>query len=130
MGDNSIGLLSTYHYALSHASPENKAFVERLAKVGMPDDKVTMTAVAAYDGARVIYKMIEATNGQRDPEKAIAAVKGMTWVSPRGPVSIDPATRHITQNIYLREVTKQDGRLINKEIQTFEAQPDWALVKN
>lgn len=130
MGDNSIGLLSTYHYALSHASPENKAFLERLAKVGMPDDKVTMTAVAAYDGARVIYKMIEATNGQRDPEKAIAAVKGMKWVSPRGPVSIDPATRHITQNIYLREVAKQDGKLINREIQTFEAQPDWALVKN
>ena len=130
IGDNSIGLLSTYHYALSHASAENKAFLERLAKVGMPEDKVTMTAVAAYDGARVIYKMIEATNGQRDPEKAVAAVKGMSWVSPRGPVSIDPATRHITQNIYLREVAKQDGKLINKEIQTFEAQPDWALVKN
>jgi branched-chain amino acid transport system substrate-binding protein len=130
LGDNSIGLLSTYHYAVSHASPENKAFLARLAKAGTPDDKVTMTSVAAYDGARVIYKMIEATNGQRDPEKAIAAVKGMKWVSPRGPVSIDPTTRHITQNVYLREVAKQDGKLINKEIQTFEAQPDWALVKN
>ena len=58
-----------------------------------------------------------------------AAVKGMKWVSPRGPVSIDPATRHITQNVYLREVAKDGGKLINKELQTFEAQPDWALVK-
>lgn len=130
IGDNGLGILSTYHYAVSHASPENKAFLGRLAKVGTSADNVTMTSVAAYDGARVIYKMIEATNGQRNPEKAVAAVKGMKWVSPRGPVSIDPATRHITQNVYLREVTKQDGKLINKELQTFEAQPDWALVKN
>jgi len=130
IGDSSIGLLSTYHYAVSHASPENKAFLDRLVKGGAKIDEVTMTSVAAYDGARVIYKMIEATNGQRDPEKAIAAVKGMKWVSPRGPVSIDPVTRHITQNVYLREVAKQDGKLINKEIQTFEAQPDWALTKN
>jgi len=89
-----------------------------------------MTSVAAYDGARLIYKMIEATDGQRDPAKAIAAVKGMKWVSPRGPVSIDPETRHIRQNVYLREVKKVDGKLINQEIQTFDAQPDWALSKN
>jgi branched-chain amino acid transport system substrate-binding protein len=130
IGDSGIGILSTYHYAVSHASPENKAFLDLLVKGGAKIDEVTMTSVAAYDGARVIYKMIEATNGQRDPEKAIAAVKGMKWISPRGPVSIDPATRHITQNIYLREVAKQDGKLINNEIQTFEAQPDWALIKN
>jgi branched-chain amino acid transport system substrate-binding protein len=129
IGDNGLGILSTYHYAVSHVSPENKAFLEKLAKVGTKADNVTMTSVAAYDGARVIYKMIEATNGKRDPEKAVAAVKGMKWVSPRGPVSIDPETRHITQNVYLREVAKQDGKLINKELQTFEAQPDWALVK-
>ncbi|TKT72283.1 ABC transporter substrate-binding protein [Afipia massiliensis] len=130
LGDSSIGFLSTYHYAVSHDSPENKAFLARLAKVGITLDNVTMTSVAAYDGARVIYKMIEATNGKRDPEKAVAAVKGMKWVSPRGPVSIDPTTRHITQNVYLREVAKENGKLINKELQTFEAQPDWALVKN
>ena len=129
IGDNGLGILSTYHYAVSHTSPENKAFLERLAKVGTNVDNVTMTSVAAYDGARVIYKMIEATKGQRDQEKAVAAVKGMKWVSPRGPVSIDPTTRHITQNVYLREVAKENGKLINKELQTFEAQPDWALVK-
>jgi branched-chain amino acid transport system substrate-binding protein len=78
----------------------------------------------------VIYKMIEATNGQKDPDKALAAVKGMKWVSPRGPVSIDPETRHITQNIYLREVEKKDGKLQNTELQTFEAQPDWGLAKH
>ncbi len=130
IGDSGIGILSTYHYAVSHDSPENKAFLAQLVKGGGKLDEVTMTSVAAYDGARLIYKMIEATNGQRDPEKALAAVKGLKWISPRGPVSIDPATRHIRQNVYLREVAKQDGKLINKEIQTFDAQPDWAMSAN
>jgi branched-chain amino acid transport system substrate-binding protein len=130
IGDSGIGMLSTYHYAVSHDSPENKAFLDQIVKDGGKLDEVTMTSVAAYDGARLIYKMIEATNGQRDPDKAVAAVKGMNWVSPRGPVSIDPDTRHIRQNVYLREVAKQDGKLVNKEIQTFDAQPDWALSKN
>jgi branched-chain amino acid transport system substrate-binding protein len=127
IGDSGIGILSTYHYAVSHDSPENKAFLDQIVADGGRLDEVTMTSVAAYDGARLIYKMIEATNGQRDPAKAIAAVSGMAWVSPRGPVSIDPETRHIRQNVYLRQVARQDGKLINKESQTFEAQPDWGL---
>jgi branched-chain amino acid transport system substrate-binding protein len=130
IGDAGIGILSTYHYAVSHNSPENKAFLDQMVKDGGKLDEVTMTSVAAYDGARLIYKMIEATDGQRDPAKAIAAVKGMKWVSPRGPVSIDPETRHIRQNVYVREVKKVDGKFINQETQTFDAQPDWALSKN
>ena len=130
IGDSGVGIMSTYHYAVSHVSPENKAFLDQLVKDGGKLDEVTMTAVAAYDGARLIYKMIEATDGQRDPQKAVAAVKDMKWVSPRGPVSIDANTRHIRQNVYLREVTKQDGKLINKELQSFDAQPDWGLSRN
>lgn len=129
IGDAGIGILSTYHYSVSHASPENAAFLATIKKDGGNLDEVTMTSVAAYDGARLIYKMIEATDGVRDPAKAVEAVKGMTWVSPRGPVSIDPETRHIKQNIYLRSVEKVDGKLVNKEIQTFDAQPDWGLRK-
>jgi branched-chain amino acid transport system substrate-binding protein len=130
IGDAGIGVLSTYHYSVSHASPENIKFLDQVRKGGGNLDEVTMASVAAYDGARLIYKMVEATNGQRDPEKAVATVKGMKWVSPRGPVSIDPDTRHIRQNVYLRLIDKQDGKLVNKEIETFDAQPDWALSKD
>jgi len=130
IGDSSLGVLSTYHYATSHQSPENKSFLEAMTKAGAGPDDVGMTGIAAYDGARVIYKMIEATNGQRDPAKAVDAVKNMKWMSPRGPVSIDPATRHIRQNVYLRVVEKVDGKLINKETGVvFADQPDWALSK-
>ncbi|WP_295848464.1 ABC transporter substrate-binding protein [Tardiphaga sp.] len=130
IGDSALGVLSTYHYAVSHDSPENKAFLASIVKNGGKVEDVAMTGVAAYDGARVIYKMIEATDGKRDPEKAIAAVKGMKWTSPRGPVSIDSDTRHIRQNVYLRTVTRVDGKLINQESDTvFADQPDWALSK-
>ena len=129
IGDAGIGILSTYHYSVSHDSPENKAFLDQIVKDGGKLGDVTMTSVAAYDGARLIYKMIEATDGKPDPDKAIAAVKGMQWESPRGPVSIDPETRHIRQNVYLREVAKSDGKLINKEIETFKDQPDWGLTQ-
>ena len=38
--------------------------------------------------------------------------------SPRGPIMIDPETRDIVQNIYIRRVEKVDGKLANVEIST------------
>ncbi|MGO4354659.1 ABC transporter substrate-binding protein [Rhizobium sp. RAF36] len=129
LGDAALGMLTTFHYAVSHDLPENKAFVEAAGKaIGNPAE-LTFPAVGAYDGMHVIYKMIEATGGKQDAAKAVESVKGLAWTSPRGPVSIDPDSRHITQNIYLREVAKDaDGKYINKEIQTFEKQGDPGLA--
>ncbi|ODT07289.1 MAG: amino acid-binding protein [Mesorhizobium sp. SCN 65-20] len=129
LGQAAEGLLTTFHYAVSHDSAENKKFVEAAHKaIGNPAE-LSFPAVGAYDGMHVIYKMIEATGGEQDAQKAVDAVKGMAWESPRGPVSIDPESRHITQNIYLREVAKaEDGTYYNKEIATFEKQGDPGLA--
>lgn len=129
LGDPAIGILTTFHYAVSHDSPENKAFVEAASKaIGNPAE-LSFPSVGAYDGMHVIYKMIEATGGEQNAQKAVDAVKGLAWESPRGPVEIDAKTRHITQNIYLREVAKrEDGTLYNKEIKTFEKQGDPGLA--
>ena len=51
-------------------------------------------------------------------------MKGMKWESPRGPISIDPETRDIVQNIYMRKVEKVNGELFNVEFETFEAVKD------
>jgi branched-chain amino acid transport system substrate-binding protein len=60
----------------------------------------------------------------------MAAAKALKWESPRGPVSIDGSTRHITQNVYLRVVEKvAGGQLINKETQNFGPQGDHGLGK-
>lgn len=129
LGDAALGMQTTFHYAVSHDSPENKTFVEAARKaIGNPAE-LSFPSVGAFDGMFVIAKMIEATGGEQDAEKAVEAVKGLSWTSPRGPVTIDPETRHITQNIYLREVAKaQDGSYYNKEIQTFEKQGDPGLT--
>ncbi|KKC33913.1 ABC transporter substrate-binding protein [Devosia psychrophila] len=124
LGDNALGLLTTFHYAVSHDSPENAAFVASATKAIGSASELSFPAVGAYDGMYVISKMIEATGGNQDAAAAVEAVKGLSWISPRGPVSINPENRHITQNIYLREVAFEDGQYINKEIQTFENQVD------
>lgn len=128
LGNAALGMLTTFHYSVSHDSPENRAFVAAADKaIGNPAE-LTFPAVGAYDGMHVIYKMIEATDGNQDAAKAVDAVKGLAWTSPRGPVSIDPESRHIMQNIYLREVVKDaHGKLINKELQSFEKQGDLGL---
>ena len=129
LGSGALGLLTTFHYSLSHASPENERFVEAAAKAIGGREQLSFPAVGAYDGMHLIYRMIEATEGRQDAQKAVDAVKGLSWTSPRGPVSIDANTRHITQNVYLREVTMgPDGRLFNKEIGTFPDQKDPGLA--
>ena len=129
LGDAGLGLQTTFHYSVSHDSPENKTFVEAASKaIGNPAE-LSFPSVGAFDGMYVISKMIEATGGEQDAAKAVEAVKGLSWTSPRGPVTIDPESRHITQNIYLREVVKDaDGKYINKEVQTFEKQGDPGLA--
>lgn len=130
LGDAALGILTTYHYSTAHPSKENEIFVAAASKaIGSPEE-LTFPAVGAFDGMRVIAKMIEATDGKKDPVKAVEAVKGMAWESPRGPVKIDPATRHIRENIYLRVVEKVGGKYINKEIATYPDQPDPGLVGN
>jgi len=54
----------------------------------------------------------------------IAAMKGMAFESPRGPISIDPDTRDIVSNIYIRRVVKTDGQLWSQEFETYPAVKD------
>jgi branched-chain amino acid transport system substrate-binding protein len=67
---------------------------------------------------RMIYEALKKTGGKADGESLIGAIKGLSWVSPRGPVSIDPATREMIQNVYIRRVEKKDGELYNVEFET------------
>ena len=55
-----------------------------------------------------------------DGAKLVEAMKGMKWTSPRGPMSIDPATRQTIQNVYLREVKMVNGKPWNVEFDKFE----------
>jgi branched-chain amino acid transport system substrate-binding protein len=117
IGDSALGAVTTHHYSADHDSPENKAFVAAFEKAnaGM---RPNFMAVAAYDGMALVYKALEKTKGDASGDALMAAMKGMSWTSPRGPVSIDPETRDIVQNIYVRKVEKKDGALYNVEFET------------
>lgn len=127
-GDAAIGLTTAFHYSAAHDSPQNRAFLDAVKKRD-PNAISNYATVGAWDGMAVIHKMIEATGGKKDGQKAIAAARAMQWESPRGPVRIDPKTRHIVQNVYLRKVEKVGDALVNKEELNFGPQVDHGLDK-
>jgi branched-chain amino acid transport system substrate-binding protein len=71
-----------------------------------------------------MYEALTKAGGKTDGDSLIEAVKGMAWESPRGPISIDPQTRDIIQNVYIRKVEKKNGQLYNVEFATFPAVKD------
>jgi branched-chain amino acid transport system substrate-binding protein len=114
IGDSALGLVTSFHYSEAHKSPENKAYTEAYYKA-YPKDRPNFMSVGGYDGMHLIAEVLKKTNGNTDADKFIEAARGMKWVSPRGPISIDPATRDIVQNIYIRKVEKVNGKLQNVE---------------
>ncbi|MCB5363659.1 ABC transporter substrate-binding protein [Pusillimonas sp. CC-YST705] len=126
-GDAAEGLLTAFHYSAAHDSDANRDF-EKAMKAQANDALLNYASVGAYDGMHIIHKMVEATDGKKDGAKAIEAIKGYKWESPRGPASIDPESRHITQNVYLRKVERgADGKLKNTEIENFGPHQDYGL---
>ena len=119
MGDVMIGVINTHNYSAAHDSPANKAFVEAFKKAnnGM---RPNFMAVGGYDGMHLIYAALKKTKGDASGDALIKVAKGMSWESPRGPITIDPETRDIVQNVYIRKVEKVDGKLQNVIIDTIK----------
>lgn len=123
MGDAVEGVVTAGPYSAAHPSSLNEAFVADFEKAngGM---RPNFMAVFGYDGTALIYQALEKTKGDTDGTTLVEAMKGASFESPRGPISIDPKTREIVQDIYIRKVEKQSGELYNVEFATFEAVHD------
>jgi branched-chain amino acid transport system substrate-binding protein len=122
MGDAAIGTVTAHFYSADHSSEMNKKYVEAFTKAN--NFRPNFMSVGGYDGMHLIYEALKKTGGKADGDSLIAAMKGMKWESPRGPISIDPETRDIIQNVYMRKVEKKNGQLYNVEFATFEAVKD------
>jgi branched-chain amino acid transport system substrate-binding protein len=119
MGDAVLGAITVSHYSAAATRSANRAFVAAWKKEYGADTVPNFVGVAAWDGMDAIFQAIKAQNGKLDPDKTLDILRHYASAnSPRGPIAIDPATRDIVQNEYLREVRKVDGRLENVEIQT------------
>ncbi len=119
IGDAALGLVTSGNYSVDAKRPSNAAFLADWKSVygdkAIPD----FFSVDGWDGMNMIFDLIKTTKGQFTADQAMAFFK--TWKdpnSPRGPIEIDPNTRDIVQNIYIRRVEKVDGKLADVEIQT------------
>jgi branched-chain amino acid transport system substrate-binding protein len=116
MGDVALGLVTAGTYSSVADRPANKAFRaawnREYAGRAIPD----FFSVDGWDGMAAIFDLIKETKGKFTGDEAMKFL--MNWKSansPRGPISIDPATRDIVQNIYMRRVEMQGGKLANVE---------------
>jgi branched-chain amino acid transport system substrate-binding protein len=129
MGDAALGVITTHHYSASHDSPENKAFVAEYKKAN-GGQRPNLMAVQAYDAMHIIYEALKKTNGATaDGAALVDAMKGQSFVSARGPITIDPETREVIQNIYVRKIERKDGELYNMEFATIPNVKDPSKIK-
>ncbi|MDE1931905.1 MAG: ABC transporter substrate-binding protein, partial [Alphaproteobacteria bacterium] len=119
MGDAPLGLSTSGTYAIAANRPANKAFLaawnKEYGNALIPD----YMAVDSWDGMKLLFDVIKQTKGKFTADQAMAIIKN--WKdpnSPRGPISIDPDTRDIVQNVYIRRVEKVNGKLANVEFET------------
>jgi branched-chain amino acid transport system substrate-binding protein len=119
MGDAPVGLITAGIYSTAGQRPANAAFLAawkaEYADKAIPD----FLSVGGWDGMTAIYDVIKQTKGKFDGDQMMAILKG--WKnpnSPRGPIMIDPDTRDIIQNVYMRRTEMKDGKLANIEIDT------------
>ena len=111
MGDAGIGIISAWHFDYNGTSKLNQEFTRAYyAEFNRNPD---LFSIGGYDGMHLIYEALKKTGGRTDAESLVAAAKGMTWESPRGPMSIDPETRDVIQTIYIRRVQKAGNELVN-----------------
>ena len=118
LGDAAIGMITSQHYSYAHPSDTNKAYVAAYEKA-YPDIRPNFMSVAGYDGMNAIIAAIKAQGGKIDPDKTTELLKNTKMESPRGPIMIDPETRDIVQNMYIRRVERVGGKLVNVEFDTF-----------
>jgi len=117
MGDNALGIITAWHYDYTSKAPLNQKFVKEYQSVANgrnPD----FFSIGGYDGMHAIYESLKKTGGKTDGDSLIAAAKGLKWESPRGPMMIDPETRDVVQNVYIRKVEKVGGELMNVPFDT------------
>jgi branched-chain amino acid transport system substrate-binding protein len=119
MGDEPNGVISSLNYSQVHPSKLNQDFVNAFhAADATKTLEPNFFAVAAYDCMSAIDKAVAAQKGTLDPDKTMAIWSGLKIDSPRGPIEIDPQTHDITQNMYMRKVTKQGAKYEDVEFST------------
>jgi branched-chain amino acid transport system substrate-binding protein len=120
-GDAGVGVITMGPYSEAHDSPMNRQLVGDFEKQFGKTGRIALGNVAVWDAMRLIYDGVAAQgSGAFDPDKFMAFVKGRSFESPRGPITIDKGNGDITQNVYVRRAEKRGGAIQNIEIETIK----------
>lgn len=114
-----LGIHSGINWAYGLDTPANRQFVENYRK--RYNQTATEDAVHGYVCGQMTSEAIKSLGGTiRNQLELSKAVEKVSFTSPRGPVSFDPATNNVIQNIYIREVRKDGNDFHNYVVATYE----------
>lgn len=116
-GDSAEGIVSGIIYSPWIDNESNKQFVEAYQQ--MYDKLPNTFSVQGYDSALIIDQAIKEA-GSVDTEELVKVLKGISFDSPRGPITIDPKTNNPIQNFYIVENVKKDNQVVPEVIETIE----------
>jgi branched-chain amino acid transport system substrate-binding protein len=120
MGDEALGVYSASWYSAEIDTPENKRFVDAVAK----EYKVVpgFYTVGTYVAAMQLEAALTAIQGRFEDKAAFvkALHEARLDKSPMGPIRIDEYGKPVL-NIYVRTVERKDGRLVNSIVATSQA---------
>jgi hypothetical protein len=119
MGDVALGIVTSGIYSAAADRPANKAFLAAWDREYGGKAIPNFLSADGWDGMSAIFDLIKVTKGKFTGDEAIKFLSNWkTADSPRGPISIDPATRDIILNVYMRRTEMKDGKLANIEFET------------
>src|SRR5919204_987483 len=107
MGDTPLGIITAGTYSVAGKRPANEAFLAAWKRAYGDKSIPDFFSVDGWDGMAMIFDLLKATKGKFTADEAMTF--SSHWKnpdSPRGPIAIDPATRDIIQNVYIRRVDK------------------------
>jgi branched-chain amino acid transport system substrate-binding protein len=87
-GDALNGLISSENYIPALQNPANEQFTQ-VFRQEYPDQPVQFYHVVGYDSIQVIAKAMEAAGTADDWQQIAAAMREMTYESPRGTITFD-----------------------------------------
>jgi branched-chain amino acid transport system substrate-binding protein len=119
MGQVPLGIVSAGTYSNAATRAANQTFLNAWRNAYADNAVPDFLSVGGWDGMAAIFDVIKQTNGKFDGDQAMKILANWKNAdSPRGPIAIDPATRDIVENVYIRRVESVGGKLANVEFDT------------
>jgi branched-chain amino acid transport system substrate-binding protein len=117
MGSEAVGIHTACWYSAELDNPINQKFAAEFRKQWKYDPG--FYAAATYVEGAVLEATLKAINAQIENKEAfMKAVRSLKVDTARGPVRFDQYG-NVIGNVYIRRVTRKEGRLVNSVVYTY-----------